>query len=247
MGAPLIVSVSGSVRSEIIQTLDLPPERVRVVHNGVDTDRYSRDAYPGARRTLESRIGADLSDAVVVLFVGYEFERKRLGVAIQAVAAQPVDNVHLIVAGGASPEAYRQLAGALGVADRVHFMGHSDDVPSLLAACDIFLFPTRYEAASLAILEAAASGLAIVTTDVAMASEVLVDGEDSLLLPNTEDHRPASQALGRLLKDRALRSKLGAAARDKMQNHTWDRVWERYRSLYEELLDAKARMQREAS
>jgi glycosyltransferase involved in cell wall biosynthesis len=237
VGNPLVVSVSRSVRDDLVATQGLPEEDVRVIHNGVDLERFARGNHPSALTDLEKRIGKQLSGKVLVVFVGYEFDRKRLGVAISAVAGCGSPDVELVVAGKGAPERYRRQAAELGVADRVHFLGHCPDVESVLAAGHVFLFPTKYEAASLALLEAAAAGLAVVTTEVGMAAEMLEDGVSATLLPNTDDPGPATRALAAVADDPALRARLAAGAVSAASDCGWDRVWQRYRAVYDEVLD----------
>jgi glycosyltransferase involved in cell wall biosynthesis len=103
----------------------------------------------------------------------------------------------------------------------------------------VFVFPTRYEAASLAILEAAAAGLAIVTTSIAMAAEVFVEGESALLVPNTDDAEPTTRALRQIVDDHALLQELREGAHRVALRHTWDEVWKKYKPLYEEILNQR--------
>jgi glycosyltransferase involved in cell wall biosynthesis len=236
-----IITVSGSVRDEVIEWHGRPKDEVGVIYNGVDVERFRAPDRAQSLAALEARVGVVLGDALKIVFVGYEFSRKRLEVAVRALAGISTPAAHLIVAGGADRTGYERLAHDLGVADRVHFLGHTSSVEDVLAACDIFILPTRYEAASLAILEGAAAGLAVVTTDVAMAAEVFTDGEDALLLPNTDDATAATAALQRLVDDPDLLSRLGANARALSERYTWDDASARYAELYEELLERKRR------
>lgn len=241
IGDPVIVSVSGSVRDELINSMGIPAERVRVIHNGVDLDRFNRAHYPNAVQELERRIGQSLDGTVRLAFVGYEFERKRLDVAIRALAACNTPRPHLFVAGKAASMPYEQLAAELGIRDRVHFLGHCPDVERILSACHIFVFPTRYEAASLAILEAAACELAIITTDVAMAGEVFVDHRSAMLLPNTDDPAAAAAALTQLIENPQFRRTLAAAALKTAIGLGWNQAWAKYREMYHELLALRSK------
>jgi glycosyltransferase involved in cell wall biosynthesis len=234
-----IVAVSGSIKAELVTEYGIPTNRVHIIYNGVDVEKYGGLDRSAARSTLAEVVGRNLEDRLVAIFVGYEFGRKRLDLAIRTIAASKPAKFQLVVAGGADPTAYEALARKLGVAEDVTFLGHRSDVPALLAASDIFLFPTRYEAASLAILEAAAAGLAIVTTDTAMASEVFTDGQDALLVPNVDDPGHATEALRRLASDFELRLRLQSNAAGLAQQFSWDRIWVRYRELYQDLISGR--------
>ncbi|MCI0139979.1 glycosyltransferase family 4 protein [Arthrobacter bambusae] len=236
-----IVAVSGSIKSELIREHGIAPERIHVVYNGVDLEKFKPSGRPEAKQRLSREIGVDLQEKVVLIFVGYEFERKRLGVVLRALSSVGSDACHLLVVGGADTTKYRALANELGVQGMTTFLGHREDVPNLLRASDIFVFPTKYEAASLAILEAAAAGLAMITTDVAMASEVFTDGADALLVPNSDSHAAVSKSLTQLIDDRDLRLRLGDSANALAQDFGWDSIWSQYDDIYSEALSRKKR------
>lgn len=238
--APLIVAVSQSIRDEMIVQHDLPGDKVRVVYNGVDLDKFDSQGKESCRKRIEEELGRSFSQKLLLIFVGYEFERKRLGVVLQAIRAAGQDNFHLLVAGGADPSKYRKLADDLGVANSVSFLGHRSDVANLMRASDAFVFPTKYEAASLAILEAAAAGLAVVTTGVAMAAEVFTDGYDALLVPNSDSHEAVTQCLKKLVADNVLLKTLGNNARRLALTFSWDSIWAQYNDIYAEILTEKA-------
>lgn len=237
--APLIVAVSGSIRQQIIDEHPVSPDRIRVVYNGVDIERFSPRGKGSARDNLESQLSISLKSKLVMIFVGYEFERKRLDVVLRAMAELPALETHLLVVGGADASKYIALTRHLGLESQVTFMGHRNDVADLMKASDVFVFPTKYEAASLAVLEAAAAGLAVVTTDVAMAGEVFVDGETALLVANTDGHYQVAACLRRLLEDRNLVARLGSEAAKLAERFSWDNIWAQYDVLYQEVLEEK--------
>lgn len=236
-----VVTVSGSVRSELLDAYDLDPTRVSVVYNAVDSDRFALVNRAEARRTMSDLVGTDLSERTVLAFVGHEFGRKRLATVIRALAeADPAgDRTALLVAGGDDPAPYVRLATDLNLNAPVFYLGVRRDIPQVLGAADVFVFPTQYEAASLAILEACAAGLAIVTTRVAMAAEVFEDGEHALLLPNTEDHGPLTNALRVILTSPTKLDDLQVAALAVARRFTWESAWKQYHAIYEELLAEK--------
>ncbi len=237
--APLIIAVSGSIRSEILAEHQVDPARVRVVYNGVDLERFNSSGRREARHALSGEIGVDLSSKLVLIFVGYEFERKRLEVVLRALADAGSGRCHLLVAGGADSTKYRVLSRDLGIEEHVSFLGHRSDIPELLRSSDVFVFPTKYEAASLAILEAAAAGLAVVTSDVAMAGEVFSDGLDAMLVPNQDSHEAVSFCIREMVANMDLVARLGAGAEKLAKKFSWDSIWQEYDQIYTEILDTK--------
>lgn len=232
-----VVTVSKSVRQELLNAYDLDPSDVSVIYNAVDSSKYGDIDRMAARAKLGNELKRDLSGETVLSFVGHEFGRKRLGTTIRAMAASSHRGaIRLVVAGADDSTAYRRLAGDLHVGDRVHFLGMRSDVPSLMRAADVFAFPTQYEAASLAVLEAAAAGLAIVTTDVAMAAEVCSEGENALLIPNTDDPRYLAAAIDQVIDSPALAERLREGAQKLAAGFTWNSAWSEYLPIYEDII-----------
>jgi len=127
------------------------------------------------------------------------------------------------------------LAGELGIADRVRFVGHRDDVASLYRCADIVLAPSRREALSLTLLEAAAFGVPVIASKVGGIGEAVIDGETGLLIPSG-DVVALADALQRLLADRALQRRLGQAANRRYRRHfTLEAMVAETLELYREL------------
>lgn len=237
-----VVAVSGSVEEQINRRYRRAVP-ARHIYNGVDIARYRNVHGSVARAWLNRTAGANLEHAFKLAFVGYEFDRKRLHVAMDVVSRLGND-VALVVAGKGPIDEYKALARQMGIGEQIHFLGHVSEVENVLRACDAFIFPTRYEAASLAILEALAAELPVVTTDVAMAHEVLTDGETGLLLPNTDDPTPATNAVRRLMESAELRGALSRRGTALVARFSWDSIWEQYSALYSELIRAKSQASR---
>jgi len=224
------VCVSDGVAEEIRSSFPAAAGRVITIHNGVDTDAFA----PGSRREDAAALRARLGIApgrLTAAFVGSEWERKGLDPAIRALARAP--QWDLIVAGGGDRERYERLAGELGVAGRVHWLGVTRDVPLVLAAANALVFPSAYEAFPLVALEAAASGLAVLATPVNGVRELIADGESGLLI-TTEPELIAAR-LRELAEDPALRAQIGAAARRAVLEFSWERMVRRHHELYQRL------------
>jgi glycosyltransferase involved in cell wall biosynthesis len=116
------------------------------------------------------------------------------------------------VGGGRDQPQVEEELRAQGLGDRVALLGDRHDVPALLAGADVFVLASRSEGAPLSILEAMAAGLPVVASDVGGVAELVADGATGLLVPAGEPAALA-RALARLLDDRALRERMGAAGR----------------------------------
>jgi glycosyltransferase involved in cell wall biosynthesis len=118
----------------------------------------------------------------------------------------------VVVGGGPEREAVEAEIGRLGLERSVQLAGERGDVPALLAGSDVFVLSSRSEGLPVSVLEAMAAELPVVASDVGGLAELVVDGESGILVP-PGDPESLAEALRRLIGDRDLRRKLGAAAR----------------------------------
>jgi len=222
--ARMVVAVSNKVADEL-RAIGVPPEKIRVIYNGVDTDEF----HPGDGDRARWGLPAEVP---LFLFAGdIRTPRKGLDTVLRALAQVP--DGHLAVAGDANRSAFPRMAQALGLATRVHFLGKVAEMPQLMQTADAFVLPSRYESMSLVVLEAMATALPVVTSCTVGAAELLGDG--GLVLENPEDVHALAAAMRRLAEDAALRRRMGAAGRAIAERHTWAVMAESYLNLYAEL------------
>ena len=124
-------------------------ERVRTIHNGIDTARFAPGAHADRARELRSALRIP-QGRLVAAFVASEWERKGLDPLIRALALAP--GWELVVAGGGDEGRYRELAEALDVGERVHWLGVTRAVEVVYGLADAFVLPTDYESFSLVTL-----------------------------------------------------------------------------------------------
>ena len=157
---------------------------------------------------------------------------------IKAMAQVPDDCVLLLAGGAELPahkaimESCRQAAVDLGIADRVRFLGLRDDVPALLAACDLIVLSSRHEGLSLSVLEGMASGKPLVVSDVPGLSVVVAGA--GVLFP-CGDARRLAQILNRFREDKALREGIARSCRKRAEQYDIARTVEGYRDLYRKI------------
>lgn len=200
-----------------------PAQLVHIPGVGVDTDRFAPDPTQlGHLRRARLRRSLDAThDDVVIAFVGRLVGEKGLDDLADAfIAAAPGRRLLLWLVGdvlGSERDhtAPARVAGRLadhGLAARVRFVGRRDDVPDVLRACDVFVLPSLREGMPVSLLEAMATGLPVVATDIRGSREVVDDGRTGLLVPVARP-RELARALVRLHDDADLRVTLGQAAR----------------------------------
>lgn len=233
-GAPredLSVCVSFAVAGHTL-SLGVRPDRLRVIHNGIDLTRFAPPADPpSAARAARARLGLP-QDALIVGCVGRLDPQKAPLVLLEAFASLRRPDAVLVFAGEGPLEGeLRARASSLG--DTVRLLGFRSDVPELLAALDVFCLPSRWEGFGLALAEALAVGLPAVASDVDSLPEVL--GAAGLLVP-PDDPQALAGALRRLLEDPAERAALRARAPAQAAKFSLEAMRSAYAELYEELV-----------
>lgn len=209
--------------------------KVRVVLNGIDVERYSGSVDGDAiRRQFGIR-----NDAIVVGTVGRLAEVKNqellIRAASQLVATQPM--LHLLVVGdGPERQNLTRLATDLGLSERVTFAGYQAAPERLLSAMDIFALTSRLEGLPLAMLEAWATGLPVVSSAVGGIPKVVQDGENGLLFPNG-DLPQLVKHLGDLLGNQERRASLAKAGYQAVSSkYSLSRMAADYDTIYRELI-----------
>jgi len=219
-----VIAVSRRTATELTTHYDVPPDRISVVHNGVDLDAFDAARYPDARMALRDQLRLP-PDALMALLVG-TYARKGLATAIAAVArASP--SLHLAVAGAGSEADARRWAAASGMDARLHLLGPRADVAPLYAAADLLILPTRYEPFGMVIAEAMASGLPVVVSARAGAAEIIRDGESGRLVEEPDDTEGFARAVRAILADPECAQAMGRAARAAARAVAWPRIVER--------------------
>lgn len=202
-----VVAVSQYSGAHLVRQSIVPPALLRVVPNGIRVDRFARQS----RRQARASLGIS-EDALVVGSVGRLTWAKDQSVLLKSMArlapCHPQLRCVLVGDGSLRNDLEREVM-ALGLQGRVVLLGDRSDVPDLLPALDVFALPSRTEGYSIALLEAAASGVPAVVTDVGGNREIVQPAVTGVVAGTD-----FAAALETLLADAALRRRMGAAARD---------------------------------
>ena len=178
-------AITNAVKDAGVSSLGIPPQRITVIERGRDPVRLGAPSRT-RRRDARRRLGIGES-AEVLLNVGRQEYQKGQRFLLKAVAslAGSRPRTVLLIAGrkGHASAELRELHEALDLGDRVRFLGHRDDVPELMAAADVFVFPSLYEGLGGAVIEAMALGLPVVASDLPALREVVEHGRSGLLVP----------------------------------------------------------------
>jgi glycosyltransferase involved in cell wall biosynthesis len=232
----LLAAVSCGVKEEL--RCFYPGLDVCVTPNGVARDRFEPDA--ATYRRMRQELGVQPGECVA-LFVGGDWDRKGLGVAIRGLAYALTDRarLRLWVVGPGDRSRFEALAANLGVGDRVHFFGRRADTELFYQAADVFVMPTVYETFCLAAFEAAACAVPLVVTPVHGVKDLV--GPDTAGLRVRRTPEAVGTALARLAADRGLRASLGASAYHRSAEFTWQRSVDAVVAVYAALLQPPGR------
>jgi UDP-glucose:(heptosyl)LPS alpha-1,3-glucosyltransferase len=228
------VALSNFVADGFEQYHQIRPDRIKVIYNGVDCRRFSsenRDCYrDDVRRQLRIE-----DSTITLLLAAHNFRLKGVS-ELMRVTSRLVSNgrpVHLIIAGGKHLAKWQLTANRLGLAGRISFLGAVADMVRCYSAADVYVHPTYYDPCSLVLLEAAASGLPIVTTRRCNgAVELFREGESILTVGDPSDFDALYEKVDALFDDR-LRAKMGTAARDVALQHPFEKNVAEVLRLYE--------------
>ena len=146
--------------------------------------------------------------------------------------------IHVLVVGGQPRRNQLTQIDRLGIRDRVHFVGRVEDPVSYYQAADIYVHPTRYDACSLSVLEALASGLPVITTSCNGASELVADGVCGYVLAEGCSAEELCDRIRRLLPE-GIRQSMGIRAREVAEQLTLEENYRRIAELYHEVLARK--------
>ncbi len=232
------VAVSNDLRSHMVDTLGVARERITVVPNGIDLDRFRPDSAPPALTRARHGAGAD---DVIIICVGALEPVKAHDVLFDAIATVrgEVPNVKLWLVGeGYLRESLEQRAAALGLGDVVRFLGWQTDVHALIGAADISVLASHSEGMPLAVIESMACARPVVATRVGGTGECVEDGVTGMLVPPGTS-APLASALLSLVRNAELRARFARAGFETArQRFSLRQMVTRYEELYR---DAMAR------
>lgn len=221
-------TITPDIREHLI-ALGISPDRVRHINNFAETE--TRPCAPVPRASLQTP-----QDAPLLLALGRLHRAKALDILLQALSTLP--GVYLWIAGeGPERTQLESLSKSLNLTDRVRFLGWRNDRGALFAACDLCVFPSRYEPFGTVFVQAWAHGKPLVAAAADGPRQYVRDGEDGLLVP-IDDPDALATAIRRVLEDTALRESLIRKGREHYESDfTKEKTLSAYLDFYREILD----------
>lgn len=235
-----VICNSHMVASEVRSRFGVDEGKLRVIHNGVDLDRFHPRLRAQWREPMRSRLGIP-AEATVFLLLGSGFERKGVGRLLESfagIASSRGDAFVVVVGADRHADRYRRQAWALGVAGRVHFAGPQPDPGPWYGMADAFVLPTLYDPFPNAALEAMACGLPVATSKQCGAAELLTTGTNGWVC-DAMDTPALSRFLAQIAPGKT--EAMGERARAVAEGLSLAAMSEKLHSLYRELLRPVAR------
>lgn len=209
---------SSAIRTQLINEDRFDSQKIRIVYNGIDVDRYTSPAGDESSRALPSSIAK--SDTLVAMVANMHTDGKGhsdLIAAARAVCRQRPHVRFLLIGDGEMRPIFEAQARSAGLQESVLFLGHRTDIPEILSRCDVGILASRAEGLPNAVMEYMAAGLATIATPVGGVPEIIDHCVNGILVP-TESPDAISKEILRLLDDDALRHRIGEAGTETMRS-----------------------------
>lgn len=227
-----VTAVSYSLRREAATLLELEEEQISVIYNFIDTDHYRVRPQTGLQREL-----APGGEKIIIHISNFR-PVKRVPDLVRAFAGllrKKTNAVLVLVGDGVEKPLVMNMVQEMGLGSHVRFLGTQTDTASLLAAADLMALPSDKESFGLVALEAMACGVPVVATNTGGLPELVIDGENGLLVP-VHNCEALAGAMGKLLNNPGLYRSFSKAARLRAEQFATPLLIPRYEELYLKLL-----------
>lgn len=200
--------------------------------SGIGLNREQLDNAESVRAEVRKELG--IKDEVIVLTVAEHIGRKNYETMLKTIAGLKDKKIKFVSCGtGRDLDKHKQLAHALGIDDKVEFLGFRKDIDRLMTSADIFYLPSRQEGLTISIIEAMSYGLPVVTSKVRGNADLIDDGTGGFVCAPNDDVAQAN-ALNVMLNHKELRDEFGEYNKQKSQKYSLQHVRDELRQIYKE-------------
>ncbi len=239
-----VLAISDVIHKNVLQTTPMLPDRVLTLHDAIDTEAFSLARVDRRRARRQFGFGDDIT---VIGFVGRFSPGKghEEFLAAANIVRKTHPGAHFLIVGEAShgeqryEHKIRTECLTLGLQNIVTFAGYRRDIPEVMAALDIFAFPSHAESFGVVLIEAMAMERPVVSTNCDGVLDIVVDGETGIFV-NPRKATELAHALGRLIDNQQLRERMGKAGRKRVEDlFDQQKQMQKLVALYRELLGMK--------
>ena len=232
------IAVSNLTRDIFLQEYNIDPQRVTVIHPGVDLNDYATADKRLIRADIRKEYGFR-SEEPIILFASMNFEIKGLDAIMLSLAKLKArqHSFKLLIAGKGNLRKYTQMAREANIADEVVFTGmlSKEKLIRLYLAGDMYIMLSKFDTFGMVVLEAMAAGLPVIISSNVGAKDLVQEGENGFIISDTSDADYIAAKIA-LLLDENIRRQMAEAAYQTAAQNTWDDVTKKYAAIYENLL-----------
>jgi UDP-glucose:(heptosyl)LPS alpha-1,3-glucosyltransferase len=220
---------------------EIDPDRIRVVHPGVDLEQFSKPDRGECRHGVRRQFGLKESDTVV-LFVSMNYDIKGLDYLMGGIArfraTHPGEALKLLIVGRSGSAQYDALARALGIQEDVLYTGviPHERIAEVYLASDLFAMPSRFDTFGLTVVEAMAASLPVIVSTNVGAKDLVKQGLNGFIVDNGKHEEQIGHALS-VMANRDVRKGMSQEAWKTGLRHGWEVTLEKYLEIYRQLLE----------
>ena len=218
-----IVCVSEEIKNEIIREFNVKPNKIRVIPNGVDLNKFNTKDKINVRSLIRQKYGIKNKEKIILL-VGTPFLRKGLFNLIRSLPHVKNHNFKLIAIGKGDVKYYGHLAKTFGVSDKIIFVTNCNNPEDFYFASDLFVFPSFYEGFPLVILEAMASGVPIIINKDVVSDIYFKDSKNIFTIDNIFDEKEIAEKINLLLSNNGVCDRLKKNNKGIIGEFDWEKT-----------------------
>jgi len=239
------IAVSNLTRDIFLQEYNIDPQRVSVIHPGVDLNDYATAHKKLIRTAVRKEYGFS-SEEPIILFASMNFEIKGLDAIMLSLARLKAKQhtFKLLVAGKGNVRKYTQIAREANIDENVVFTGplNKEKLIRLYLAGDMYMMLSKFDTFGMVVLEAMAAGLPVIISSNVGAKDIVQEGENGFIISDTSDADYIASKISILLNE-TIRSSMAQSAYYTATQNTWDHVTSKYKEIYEAILVTRGKSQ----
>ncbi|RZB35275.1 MAG: UDP-glucose:(heptosyl)LPS alpha-1,3-glucosyltransferase [Desulfobacteraceae bacterium Eth-SRB1] len=235
----IFLPVSSLTKEKFLEEYKIEPEKIQVIHPGVDIEKFQGLDREGCRKEIREQFKIGPFD-IVILFVSMNFEIKGLDYVIatlgKAKTSYPSQNLKLLVVGKGNYKRYGALAQKAGIKDNVIFAGvQKENLEKIYLASDIFMMLSRFDTFGMTVLEAMAASLPVIISNNVGAKDLVNKGINGFVIEDTNNIDMICDKIGSML-DSKTRTTMAKKAYNTALSNFWGTVAKRVENIYEKML-----------
>ena len=242
----IFIAVSSMTKAIFLQEYDIHPDKVAVIHPGIDLKDYEKHDQNATRDNIRRELGINRTDPVMI-FASMNFEIKGLDEILSALAKLKAQQYHfkLIVAGKGNINKYKNIARKAQISTDVIFTGplSKENLIKMYLAGDLYLMLSKFDTFGMVVLEAMAARLPVIISSNVGAKDLVKENINGFVIHDTSDTDYIAAKIA-LMLDENSRRPFAAAAYQTATENTWDMVTAKYQNIYEDILSLKSRQSR---